>query len=66
MKAIKKNLKDQILTDDKTIMHCGVCSAEYSANAGDYWNHPEDHEFKCCGLIMDLVTKHTVYKDVTE
>jgi len=56
--AIKKNLKDQILTDDNTIMYCSVCGAENSANSGDYWNVPDDHKFICCDEVMSLVTKH--------
>lgn len=57
MKAIKKNMKDQILTDDKKILHCLVCDAEFSGNAGDYWNVPDNYVFKCCGVSMELVTK---------
>ena len=66
MKAIKKNLKDQVLTDDKTMMHCSVCDASYSASSGDYWDIPDNHKFKCCGVVMDLVTQHTVLRSMTK
>ena len=59
MRAIKANMKDQILTDDRKILHCPECGAEYSGNAGDYWNFPEDYVFTCdlCDLEMELVDK---------
>ena len=54
MKAIMKNLKDQILTDDTTIMYCPFCLGQYSAHRGDYWDHIEDYEFTCCHETMLL------------
>jgi len=58
MKAIKSNMKDQILTSDMKILHCPECGAEYSGNRGDYWNLPEDYVFSCeCGAEMELVDK---------
>lgn len=59
MKAIKKNMKDQILTKDQKILHCPNCDAEYSGNAGDYFMLPPDHVFFCdeCGVEMELVNK---------
>jgi len=57
MRAIKKNMKDQILTQDNKILYCRECSAEYSGNSGDYWNMPENHIFKCCDIEMELVEK---------
>jgi len=64
MRAIKKNMKDQILTSDNKILHCPVCDAEYSGNSGDYWNLPDDHVFCCaeCEIEMELVEKHTYYQ----
>ena len=62
MRAIKKNLKDQIITNDKKILHCPVCDAEYSGNAGDYWNYPDNHVFTCCAVEMELVNKITTVK----
>jgi peptide subunit release factor 1 (eRF1) len=58
MKAIKANMKDQILTKDRKILHCPECGVEYSGSAGDYWNAPDDHVFICeCGCEMELVEK---------
>ena len=59
MKAVKGNMKDQILTDDRKILHCPNCGAEYSGNSGDYFMLPDDHIFTCeCGEEMELVVKH--------
>ena len=54
MRAIKKNMKD-----DRRILHCPSCNAEFSGNAGDYWYAPDDHVFTCrdCGIEMELVKK---------
>jgi len=59
MRAIKSNMKDQILTKDRKILHCPECNAEYSGNAGDYFLLPEDHIFYCseCECEMELVKK---------
>ena len=59
MKAIKKNMRDQILTEDNKILHCPSCNAEYSGNAGDYWDYHDDHVFSCndCEIEMELVNK---------
>lgn len=61
MRAIKKNMRDQILTDDRKILLCPKCGAEYSGNAGDYWNLPDNYVFHCeeCDCEMELVTKIT-------
>lgn len=63
MRAIKKNMKDQILTKDKKILHCRVCGAEFSGNAGDYFYLPDNAVFTHCGEEMELVEKvvTTVY-----
>ena len=55
MKAIYKNLKDQILTNDNAVMYCTKCGSEFSANSGDYFmiNNPE-YRFKCCKKTMEL------------
>ena len=45
-------------------LYCQQCGSEASANAGDYWNLPDDHVFMCCGSPMRLVTKKTTYEDV--
>ena len=63
--AYIKNLKDQILTDDKAIAVCPACGSEYSANKGDYWDRKPDDALTCCGgLICELSTKKTVYDPV--
>jgi len=63
MRAVKKNMADQILTNDKKILHCRVCGAEFSGNKGDYWWMPENTVFNHCGEEMELVEKivTTVY-----
>lgn len=62
MKAILKNLKDQIFTDDKKLMLCKICGAEFSANSGDYFMITDpSYKFKCCNKIMDLVIKKEIY-----
>jgi len=59
MRAIKKNMKDQILTSDRRVLHCKGCNAEYSGNAGDYWNVPDNYVFTCndCNIELELVKK---------
>jgi peptide subunit release factor 1 (eRF1) len=61
VKAIKSNMKDQILTNDRKVLHCPECNVDFSGNKGDYWNLPETHIFRCleCGVEMELVTKIT-------
>jgi hypothetical protein len=59
MRAIKKNMKDQILTGDKKILHCVQCGAEFSGNVGDYFMAPDNHVFHCPydDTEMELVNK---------
>jgi len=61
MRAIRSNMKDQILTNDKKILHCIGCDSEFSGNSGDYWYLPEDHIFTCshCEIELELVNKTT-------
>lgn len=66
MKAIKKNLKEQTGTNDRSFMYCVICGRESSANAGDYWDLPDEYEFLCCDAIMQIVTKETIYVPVEE
>lgn len=63
MKAIKKNLHDQILEPEyKGIcMKCFICNGEYSASKGDYWDYPDTWVFRCCDEPMELVRKQTKY-----
>jgi len=62
MRALKSNMQDQILTNDNKILHCPICDAEYSGNAGDYWYLSDEHEFVCseCNEPMELVKKITI------
>lgn len=64
MRAIKKNMRDSILTGDRKILHCPECDAEYSGNAGDYWNYPDDYVFTCqdCQCEMELVNKRVTVR----
>ena len=57
--AIKRNMQDQIVSSDCKILHCPVCGGEWSGNAGDYWDLPDDHVFTCddCGVELELVEK---------
>lgn len=59
MKASKRNMRDQILTNDRKILHCPNCGAEYSGNSGDYWYLPDEYIFTCqdCLTEMELVNK---------
>jgi hypothetical protein len=45
-------------------LYCDCCGSQYSANKGDYFNHPEDYTFTCCGENMRLVKKITTFVDV--
>jgi hypothetical protein len=65
MKAIKSNLKNQIGTDDKTIMYCPCCFDEFSANKGDYFLLPDDYVFHCANCDCDMVLGHKqiIYKE---
>lgn len=57
-------LKDQILTDNKSMLYCRKCGGEYSANSGDYFMTRADYVFKCCGVNLMLATKRTVFEAV--
>ena len=62
----KSDLKDQILTKDRSIMVCPSCFAEFSANSGDYWHVDDDYVFKChdCDVEMKLMKKYTTYEEI--
>ena len=66
MKAIMRNLEDQIGTEGvRSIMYCTKCTGEYSANSGDYFMISDrDHAFKCCNKTMELVYKREVFEKV--
>jgi len=61
MRAIKKYMKDQILTSDRKILHCPICDGKWSGNAGDYLAVPDDRVFVCprCGTELELVEERT-------
>jgi hypothetical protein len=62
MKAVRvKDLKDQIGTNDRSLLLCPKCGEENSANAGDYFMADPEAIFKHCGVNMQLVTKRIVY-----
>ena len=66
MEAIKRNMRDYILNGDepRRILHCLECDAEFSGNAGDYWNFPDNYVFVCgeCKSEMELVEKITAVR----
>ena len=61
MLAIKKNLKDYIFCPgfSDVFAKCPICGAEYSANAGDYWQLKDNDRLKCCDKTMILCRKST-------
>lgn len=65
MKAIKSNTVNEtgLPSRARRVMVCLECSpdATFSANAGDYFEYPEDHVFTChtCGGPMELLYKTT-------
>ena len=59
-----KNLPQQIGLDVRPelkglFLHCAVCGFQYSANSGDYWNLPDNHDLTCCGESLDLCRQET-------
>ena len=58
------DLKDQTGSGPHPILYCEFCESEFSANKGDYFMHPFDHVFMCCGENMHLVDKVVVYRRV--
>jgi len=66
MKAIKKNLSDEVLNPTGRFMFCSECGSEYSANKGDYFQYSEDFEFKCCGKTMEICVRQTRIKKVED
>ena len=60
------DLKDQTgKLGPHPILYCRRCGAEYSANAGDYWDRPPAYVFRCCRRNMRLGIKSAVYEDVS-
>ena len=63
--------KRTIVTEDviavyrtKEFLYCPRCAIEFSAHAGDYFNTPDNHQFKCnaCGKPMVLAERITATK----
>ncbi len=44
----------------KPSLHCLVCGERFSANAGDYFNLPNNYVLSHCGKPMILATEKTV------
>lgn len=67
MKAIKSNMYDHTgLYGPHPVMYCRDCLKEQSANAGDYWDTPSNHQFKCCGQTMEIVYRVMKYIPMTK
>lgn len=59
------DLKDQIGTSGpRPDLYCAACGNEYSANAGDYFNHPFNHVFVCCDEPMKLCVRRVTHEEV--
>lgn len=59
------DLKDQISNvGPHPFLYCFQCNSSYSANKGDYFMHPSDHIFTCCGENMKLCTSRVVFEEV--
>jgi len=65
--ATRGEMKDHILDGDRRILHCPNCGGEWSGNAGDYWDLPNDYIFHCvdCGVGLELVNKVVTVKYVS-
>ena len=64
-KVTRADLKEQLgMQGPRPFLYCRKCGAEYSAHAGDYWNTPDSHVFKCCRVNMVLVTAKRVLTEV--
>ena len=62
-----KDLKDQTnMKGNRPILHCTVCGADYSANAGDYFNCEEDTPLFCCNEPLRLGFKKVVFEDISD
>jgi len=58
------DLKDQLGTQDHSILLCECCGGEYSANSGDYFLLPKSQVLTCCEEPLKRVIKRTVYEEV--
>lgn len=48
------DLKDQFNQCLAPFLYCTKCGAQNSAHAGDYFQFPNNHVFKCCKRNMIL------------
>ena len=68
MKALKKNMIDHIWHPEEParVLHCPCCMSDFSGNAGDYWDYPDDYLFKCgeCGEELELVERRVTVEYV--
>lgn len=60
-----RDLRDQIgMETQREVLYCPNCLAEYSANAGDYWNWEPGAVFRHCRRNMRLGVKVTSYREL--
>ena len=60
-----KDLRDQIaVPGPHPFLYCPICQGEYTANEGDYFMSKPDTVLDCCGVELELVTKHIEYRRV--
>ena len=67
MKALNKNMIDESLHPEEPVrvLHCPCCMSDFSGHAGDYWDYPDDHLFKCrCGTEMELLERRVTVEYV--
>jgi hypothetical protein len=63
--AIKvSDLKNQTGAHEYPFLYCSECDSHISANAGDYFLQPAEHEFYCCGVAMRLMRKRVILEEV--
>lgn len=56
------DLSNQIGTlEPRPLLYCSRCGSEISANKGDYFMASDSDVFRCCGRLMRLVFKRTIY-----
>ena len=69
MKATVKNLRTLGPggAEAARVMLCPACGAEWSANAGDYWDYPDDYVVDCSACGHDrlvICARKTVYEEL--
>ena len=64
MLATRGNMRECERANIKAMQFCSVCSGEYSATSGDYFQYSDDYQFTCCEEPCQLVTKKTVIADI--